>query len=260
MDESESREFFSSSGNVRFQSENLPESAPLRHKTPAPIKVRPSKETSRSGKYIWVFVVVIVVAVLISRSEKQAETDHSDKVNCSKFTDLGTRFPKQDRKLFKALRTGIEGTFNGRPPELSVFSLFSTDEELINKIMKEVVKVAMQCINQSHDPIDLKKEHLSEKLVADYKEDLMKRNIMIINNIDEASGAVVSSLHSFCDTYNPLVSKSVIFLTMKVPRTPTGKPVDYITEYLNERWKTLADNIRGPLITRMLDQTFFIRP
>lgn len=83
---------------------------------------------------------------------------------------------------------------------------------------------------------------------------------MIINNLDEASPEDVSTLHSFCDTENPLVEKSIIFITIKVPHSPTGKPVEYINDYLNDRWSSLAENIRGPLITRMIDQTFFLKP
>ena len=249
--------FTSINSNVR---EFERETTPLRHKTPAPVNISSAKEeTTRKGKYLLIIVVVLIIALFFSRSEKP-KTNVSEKVNCSELMELKTQFPKQDNKLFKALKAGIEGTFNEKPSEPSVFSLFSTDQNLINNIMDKIIHITMQCINQTHDPIFLKKEHFTETLVADYKDELMKRNIMVINNVDEAPQHVVSSLHSFCDTYNPLVSKSIIFLTIKTPRMPTGKPIEYITEYLNNHWKNLPDNIRGPLITRMLDQTFFLNP
>lgn len=37
-----------------------------------------------------------------------------------------------------------------------------------------------------------------------------------------------------------------------------GKPVDFISEYLQEKWKGLESNILDPLITRITDQTFFL--
>lgn len=209
--------------------------------------------------------MIVVVAILFTLSSNKSEVSINDKspivkIDCSKLTALVNRFPNQDQKLFKSLKVGIEGTVNEKPPELAVFSLFSTDENLIENVLQEVVKIAKQCLKQTEDPLVLDNAHLGSKMVEMYSEELAKRNIMIISNLEKASPADVKHLHAFCDTYNPLVGQSVIFLTIRVPQTPKGKPVEYITEYLNELWKSLADNIRNPLITRMVDQTFFLKP
>lgn len=174
--------------------------------------------------------------------------------------ELNKRFPNQDKKLFKSLRFGVEATVNHKPPEPTVFSLFSTDESLIEKLMERVVEITQQCIHQQQDPIVLTTDHLSEKIITDYEYELKQRNIMIIRDVGEANPETVAALHSICDTENPLVAKSIIFFTVKVPSAPDGKPVDYIFDYLNERWSGLAEHIRTPLITRMLDQTFFLKP
>lgn len=226
----------------------------LRHKTPGPIERRPAKDY----KWVWVIVIASLFAILISRSEK-SQTNFSKKVNCSNLLELKTKFPKLDKKLFNSLKTGIEVTFSGAPPEPSVFSLYSNDGELITNVMKEIIHATMQCINQTQDPLVLKKEQITEKLVTQYKDELAKRNLMIIN-INEASGSDISSLHSFCDTYNPLVVKSVIFFTMTIKEAPKGKHIEYVTNYLNQLWMNLSDNIRGPLITRILDQAFYLQP
>jgi len=232
----------------------------LRHKTPAPIERRPVVvKHSTNSTLIWIIVILFLFIILIFRSEK-SQTSFLEKVNCSDLLELKTKFPNLDKKIFKALKSGIEVTFNGKPPEPSVFSLYSTDKELIANVMNEVVKVTMKCINQENDPLVIKKEQITEKLVTKYKDELTKRNLMIINNIDEASGSDISSLHSFCDTYNPLVVKSVIFFTMTIKEAPEGKPIDYVTNYLNNLWISLSDNIRGPLITRILDQAFYLQP
>lgn len=180
--------------------------------------------------------------------------------NCSELMELNKNFPNQDKKLFKSLRFGVEATVNHKPPEPTVFSLFSTDESLIDKLMEKVVKITQQCIHQQQDPLVLTINHLSDKIITDYEHELKLRNIMIIRDVGEANPETVTALHSICDTENPLVAKSIIFFTLKVPRAPAGKPVDYIFDYLNERWSGLAENIRTPLITRMLDQTFFLKP
>lgn len=235
-----------------------PVPAAFRHKTPAPTQMPQSK---RNHYRIYAVVILAVVVFAFMNKKSPAESAITNKkIDCSQFLELTEKFPNQDQKLFKSLKSGIEGMFNGIPPEPSVFSLFSTDEDLINKMMDEVIRVTKQCINQSQDPISLSKDQLSDQLVRDYKDELEKVGIMIINNVDQASPSSVPSLHSFCDTYNPLVSKSIIFLTIKVPGAPQGKPVEYITDFLNDRWSDLKDNVRGPLIARMIDQTFFLKP
>lgn len=209
------------------------------------------------------FIIVLLAVIAASLSKKSSNgitINVKDKIDCSQFMELTKNFPNQDEKLFKSLKTGVEGVYNDRPPEPSVISIFSTDDDLISEFMKEVLSITKQCTNQSEDPISLEQAHLSNKLVVNYEDELTKRTIMIINHLEEASPENVPSLHSFCDTENPLVKKSIIFITFKVPESPTGKPVDYITEYLNDRWSSLADHIRSPLITRVIDQTFFLKP
>lgn len=231
----------------------------LKSTTPAP----PSK--SEDNKFCYAILsIILIIAIGLTVCNKlfsQATViTNDDIIDCSELLALDKKFPNQDKKLFKSLLVGIEGAFNGKPPEPSVISLFSTDENIINNIVHEVLRVAKQCSNQSEDPLSLKKDQLSNKLVTDYKDELTRRKIMIINYLNEASASEVQYLHSFCDTENPLVRKSIIFITLKVPQTPIGKPVEYITKYLENHWSSLADNIRGPLITRIIDQTFFLEP
>lgn len=203
--------------------------------------------------------IAIAVAFIFCRADANV-LDLSNRINCSQFLELKKSFPNQDKNLFKSLQSGVEGIVNENPPEASVFCFFSTDESLIENVMREVIRVTKQCINQSQDPLKLTKDQLNSQLVEGYKDELINRNIMVVSNVDQAEPTAVSALHSFCDTENPLVSKSIIFFTIKVPQSPVGKPVEYITKYLEDCWKNLADNIRDPLITRMLDQTFFLKP
>lgn len=213
------------------------------------------------GSSLWLFVLVLAVLLAVVgfslNPTKPSNGSLKSANDCSLFDQLQNSFPHQDQKLFKSLKVGAESFSHG---ELMVVTLFSTDMEIINSIMQGVIKATQKCINQSEDPINLNSIQLNTKMVADYKEELTRRSIMVINNVEEAQASKVSSLHAFCDTYNPLVSRSIIFITVKVPSKPPGKPVEYITNFLNQRWKTLPDHVRNPLITRMLDQTFFLKP
>lgn len=223
----------------------------------------PSPRSSNKKLYLGLALLALIVAVVVIPKGSKAPArplSHTFRANCSELMDLNKKFPNQDKKLFKSLRYGVEATVNHKPPELTVFSLFSTDESLIEKLMASVIEITKECISQPQDPLDLTVDYLSEKMITDYEHELKQRSIMIIRDVGDANPETVAALHSICDTENPLVAESIIFFTLKVPKAPAGKPVDYIFDYLNERWSGLAEHIRAPLITRMLDQTFFLKP
>jgi len=234
-------------------------STPLRQKTQGP-SVKPLSGAKMLFVGSLVAVATAVIAVFVF---KYAEIDSMSKpiqYDCSQFFELNRAFPNQDKKLFKSLKTGVEQTANGKPPQPTVVSFFSTDSELLDKFLHEIVKITKACLNQTNDPVQLDKKHLSDQLVENYKQQLDLRTIMTIKNIQEADPLKVPALHSFCDTTNPLVSKSIIFVTVTVPEAPTGKPVEYLTEYLNHHWNSVEEHKRTPLITRVVDQTFFLEP
>ncbi|KAG5679374.1 hypothetical protein PVAND_008943 [Polypedilum vanderplanki] len=240
-----------------------------RQKTPAV-----EKESSTFNPWSLLIVLAIVIALIAGYKVMQKGVNgtslksQSNTVDCSQFITLEKRFPNQDHKLFKALKTGIESIYNRDQSKNSVFTFFSTDQQLLNAFTSEIVKITRKCINQTYDPInltniDLNRERFQKDytlVINDFKEELTKRSIMIINNVDRISSKVVPSLHAFADTYNPLVAKSLIYMTVKVPQEPEGKHINYIHKHLQEQWIDLDYNIREPLITRFLDQTFFLYP
>lgn len=249
--------------------ENISPSATTKSKTPAP----PSRQNHEERENSWipwmvVFFAVVIAVACILKCYSSDEASTKPKANCSTILDIKKHFPNQDKKLFKALYSGINGLAQRNPTEPSVFTLFSTDVNTINSIIKEVVHAAKYCIDQPNDPIyltvkDLSTQRLLEDgtlLLVDLKDELVKRSVMIVNDLDEIPMQVVPSLHSICDTYNPLVAKSFIIFTIKIDKKPKGKPIEYITQHLENRWESLPSNIRGPLIARVLDQTFFVVP
>ncbi|XP_070507398.1 uncharacterized protein TORIP [Chironomus tepperi] len=214
-------------------------------------------------------MLIVVVAVLIlssSRVNDEKSLPPREQVNCSQFIDLKAKYPQQNVKIFKSLKASIEGVFNrkSRPP---VFLFFSTDKQILQELMLDVVKLTQTCIRHSYEPINLTDSDLNQekflidytKIIGEYKSELEKRTILVINNLDELSPNIVPSLHSFTDTYNPLVEKSIIFLSIRVPQKPIN-PADYIFTHLQHKWNVLASNIKDPLIARIIDQAFFLEP
>lgn len=234
-----------------------------------------SHEDIQKYSFSWQFFVVcfliLSVAILCALKSKSADTkiEASTEINCTAFLELAKKFPNVDEKIFKHLQVSTEGLYNrnGRP---SVTAFFSTDQKILDDLTKIVAQTTKKCICQEKEPISLTKLDLHKekflidhtKIISEYKSELAARTIMVVNNLESLSTDILPSFHSFADTYNPLVKKSILFLTFKVPNEPKGKekPVDYIINYLNEQWNEMADNIRGPLITRLLDQTFYLNP
>ncbi|KAL7046163.1 hypothetical protein ACKWTF_002499 [Chironomus riparius] len=215
-------------------------------------------------------VLFVVVAVLfwltLSLGNDQKSFAHRELINCSQFNDLKAKYPQQNAKIFNSLRISIEGVFN-RNSRPAVFTFFSTDQKILHDLMSDVVYMTQNCIRQSYEPINLtysdlnKEKFLNDytKIIGEYKNELEKRTILVINNLDEFSPKIVPSLHSFTDTYNPLVQKSIIYLSIRVPQKPNN-PADYIFTHLQHKWNELSTNIKNPLIARVLDQTFFLEP
>ncbi len=66
----------------------------------------------------------------------------------------------------------------------------------------------------------------------------------------------------FCDVHNPLVDRSIIFLTLqlsgKIDSSSGSNTLRLVENYLRSNWSGLEDNILGPLITRVTDQVFVL--
>lgn len=192
----------------------------------------------------WVLIVIALSAVLVSLCIKYipgAAEKERRIADCSAFLNMH-QFQNQDNILWKSLKSGIEGTFNSSiKPQPSIFALFSNDKDTMDNIMREIIDITKKCIDSTKEPINLSKTDLSSnelqedhtKLILKFKGELEKREIMIINDIDKVPITVIPSLHSFCDTFNPLVAKSIIFFTIHVPQVPPGK-VSFLTSELSK--------------------------
>lgn len=198
----------------------------------------------KSNKWIWI-VIALSAAVLVSLHIKyipEAAEKERRMADCSAFLNMH-QFKNQDKILWKSLKSGIEGTFNSSiKPQPSIFALFSNDKDTMDNIMREIIDITKKCIDSTKEPINLSKNDLSSnelqedhtKLILKFKSELEEREIMIINDIDKVPITVIPSLHSFCDTINPLVAKSIIFITIHVPQVPPGKVSFFNSELSKE--------------------------
>ncbi|CAO1333037.1 unnamed protein product [Diamesa hyperborea] len=246
---------------------------PVRNSIPEPRTTATPSDQKPIKSNKWIIIIGIVISLLVAvyiSHEKQSTIAEKERemASCSAFLNFNNQFPNQDVKLWKALKVGIEGTFNDKKTLPSVFALFSNDKDTMRSIMSRIVSITQQCTHSTEYPLNISKTELSSrefqedhtKLILNFKDKLEKQEVMILNDIDKVPISVLPSLHSFCDTYNPLVAKSIIFLTIHVLEEPSEdeKPVEFIYNYLKEKWIDVPSNIRDPLITRITDQTFFL--
>lgn len=228
--------------------------------SPRPDTPKSSTDNKYNVKIIILSVIVLLFGLFIGLKFKGSNSINptGGKVDCKNFLDLSKEFPQQNQRIFKMLKSGVEGVRDDG--NVLVFSLFSTDQTLMSKFVRRAVQMTQECLNNTMDPIKLNEKQIDEEMIVKYKNKLLDSSIMILNNVDKAEIGHVHVLHSFCDTYNPLVKPLAIFITMEVSSSPTGKEIDFIQKHLRNRWQDLTSNVRDPLITRILDQTFFLKP
>lgn len=215
--------------------------------------------TYKEVSFIVAVLIAILVGFFITFSESETSSESEPNFDCPQLSELWLEFPEMPKRLFKSLRSGVESFQEG---ETSVFSFFSTDEKIMKDLMNRVVGLTQNCLQSQHDPVRLGANDISRQRIEDYRNRLNRSSIMVIDNLNRAPVDEVPVLHSVCDTENPLVKPSVIFITMKVSSAPGNgvKHVDFIINYLNSIWGTLTENVRTPLIARIVDQTFFVKP
>ena len=92
-------------------------------------------------------------------------------------------------------------------------------------------------------------------------------------NYSQIPGKAARALHAICDTYNPIIDRVVIFMTLRVPNEGTiylfivnidlliyfsvGKPIEVAENTLSEIWgSSVQRHELDPLITRVTEQVF----
>jgi hypothetical protein len=213
-------------------------------------------------------IVFIVLAVFLSKIPNGSSNPPTSTIKkCDGFFKLSTNYPSYGQDVFLSLKFGVEDLLNKDPCRPSVF-LFVHDGE-IRSFINQVVAETVKCL-QTAGPIllssqDFKNPEMKQdygSALAKYKEPLEESSILVVYDLDDVPGVAAQAFHTICDTYNPLVEKAIILLTLRVTKNQINatENANEIAEMkLKQGWVDLADDKLEPLIARVTDQVFVLK-
>jgi hypothetical protein len=212
-------------------------------------------------------LILLVLAVWSQKSNSTTNLPESTIKHCEGFHDLSTKYPTYDQDMFLMLKFGVEDLLNKDPCRPSVF-LFVHDGE-IRSFIHRVAALSVECLKTT-SPIELTSQDFKNPemkkdygfALAKYKLPLQKSSVMVVYDLDDVPAITAQAFHTICDTYNPLVEKAIILMTLKVSQSQinaTENANEIAETMLKQGWTDLADDKLGPLIARVTDQVFVIK-
>ncbi|XP_075217572.1 torsin interacting protein isoform X2 [Lycorma delicatula] len=197
-------------------------------------------------------------------------TSSVDDLDCRNVTvilqNLNTilkTFPNQSKTTLLTFAAGISRVYNTDPIEPTSFLLFhKAGDETANCLLKEISKIAANCLTKTNNVIIIKGEQLknspfaedSGELINMYKNEVLEKKVMTVYDINKVPGNVIKEFHYFCDTYQPLVKEAIYFFTMSTDDDLTEETglIKKVDNKFREIWGTsLEYHLLDPLITRM---------
>ncbi|KAJ6633079.1 hypothetical protein Bhyg_16615 [Pseudolycoriella hygida] len=225
---------------------------------------------SNFGVYTVAILLMVIVAVAvfyIPSLRREVLAVSREPIQCS-FDETGKMFPNQDEMLWKSLKSGVEGVLNNIPTKPSIFLFAYEDAKTVHKITQSIVQRTIQCMDSKANAVELNPGDLSYNemkvdygvVIAKYKNQLSKSGIMLINDLNKVPSDVARAFHALCDVHNPLVDRSIIFLTMQFAQSNVNaNPLTIVEHYLRSNWSELNSSILDPLITRVTDEVFVLK-
>lgn len=197
-----------------------------------------------------VLVAVSVINSLLSLPSESVMTD---------IISFKEKFPTQRNETWYYFEAIIDDILFLNPTRPAVFLLlYEGNDSLINDLVHHFALRASTKLETNEKYIDVDKYEFHRKetisdygyLINKYKSELLKKQVMVVRDLQNISGTVAQAFHSFCDEITPLVDRVVYLFTLKVDSI-VGKE-EYIAEKsLTKSWHDLDNDILIPLITRV---------
>jgi len=234
---------------------------------------RPEKEessTSSSLKLVLVVLGLVVIVILYyTIYDANNRVTAEQRIQCS-FKVSEQEFPKQNKILWRSLEHGVEVVLNDIPTQPSIFLLAYEDVDSANRITRSIIKRTTECMKSQVDALELSPSDLESTemktdygvVITKYKNQLRKSGVMLVNDLNKVPTEVAPAFHSFCDVHNPLVDRSIIFLTLQLTRqthsSSNTNTLQLVENYLRSNWSALQSFVLEPLITRVTEHVFVL--
>ncbi|XP_055702755.1 uncharacterized protein LOC129801566 [Phlebotomus papatasi] len=207
-------------------------------------------------------ICAILIGIVLFYLCNGTENDRND---CSNHLQmLKNKYPNQDPLFWGTIDYGIKDVIKNSRPSVITF-LYNDTKSL--EIFNATVELTKNCIPQSKEPIVLSSKELNNKNVQkdyriifeEYKSELLERRIMHVEDLQIISAQSSRVFHDFCDMENPIV----IYFTLsysKEDQESSRNAEELASNLLKQIWSTeLDDNIASALITRVTEQTLFLK-
>lgn len=217
--------------------------------------------TNRANTIIWVILICFVLNFLVDFHNDTNDT----KNDCdSHLQMLKNKYNNQDPLFWRTISYGIKGVKeNSRP---SVITFLYNDKKSL-EIFEAAVELTKMCISLSEEPIVLSSKELNVNnaqkdygiIFEKYKSELLRSQIMLVQDLQMISALSSRVFHDFCDMKNPIVIYFTLYYTKKDQQSYRNAE-ELAGSLLKKIWSfELDDNIASPLITRVTEETLFLK-
>uniref|UniRef100_A0A182M745 Uncharacterized protein n=1 Tax=Anopheles culicifacies TaxID=139723 RepID=A0A182M745_9DIPT len=194
---------------------------------------------------------------------------------CKAFYKLEEHYTTIDEGLWDMLEVSVRRATaqdKTRQPGTVLF-LHYGPTIIMDGLINNISNITADCFG-GLDPIKLdgkyfKRSDLQEDygvFLAQHKEALLQRGVMVIRNIEDIPARVAQAFHTICDTEEPLVHRAIIYLTLDMLKAAdVTKPsseqsaTEEAEKLLQNLWKdSLGPAVLAPLITRLTENVYRI--
>ena len=239
-------------------------------------KTEKANEENTRNKTIFLQICIIIgllLALICKLWVRPAEIITEPKLyTCDAFMQLKDQYPQLDAFLWNTLKVNVDNALYKNPGQPGTFIFLYNTSNTENEFMKNIVRITKNCAEEDIQPINLASSDLNTPefiddhglFITKYRDELKKNQIMVVHDLSQISPEVVQAFHSFCDVYEPIVEKALIFFTLDIRKADKSilksrNPIKISEEYLHALWNSsLKSHILEALITRMTENVFFI--
>jgi hypothetical protein len=182
--------------------------------------------------------------------------------------ELRTRFPAQDKEVFKNIFTGLTTGMQKSPDRPGVLVLLSTLEggRTVSCMMENILRTTASYFTESSSGI--KEFMINGSLITTQKQfhndltsKLSQYGMVGVEGLEKMKGSAAIALHAAADDSNAPYKNGILVLSLegsgiKEPCLPSRKAEELLTRY----WSDLNEDKIPPLIARVTPDVVEIQP
>ncbi|KAK9506468.1 hypothetical protein O3M35_008404 [Rhynocoris fuscipes] len=212
-----------------------------------------------------VFILLGVASAVYFDKSENSQSKNGVKQLEKTILKFEKNFPTQGKRFWYEIYSGIKYVDESKPTKPAVFLLLHNNIGDVADCLAWSIGKAASDFLETPGMIEVlpenAKDYRNNDLITIYEDELKSKGVMIVYKLDQLSGLVAKSFHSFCDTYNPLVNRAVLLFTLNDSYSNETMTANRkAQELMKTLWENeLMDSTLDPLITRLTDRVLEIK-